>query len=121
MKVINVAGFLIKFEKFGKTYAIPDDNQLHFIPDDCYFTDNFQGLIRVIVPPISTKQIIRRIESNNKPIDINEPNIKEIIIEKVEEKKNKPLIGVKIKPKIRSSLKNKTKKIKKIGDNNGII
>jgi hypothetical protein len=110
MKVINVAGFNVRFEKDGVIYNIPYDNHLHVIPDKCFFEDSFQGLLRVIIPPISTKSIIKQIESN-KTIDINEPNIKEIIIEKVEEKKNKPLIGVKIKKNIRSSLKNKTKKV----------
>ena len=110
MKVINVAGFTVKFDRNGRTYRIPNDGMLHFIPDECFYNDNFQGLLRVIVPPQPVKQILRTIE--NTKCDINEPTIKEIIIEKIEEKKNKPLKGVKINKKIRLE-KKKTRNTKK--------
>lgn len=110
MKVINVAGFTVKFDKNNKTYTIPNDGLLHVIPDECFFTDNFQGLLRVIVPPQPVKQVLKTIE--NSRVDINEPEIKEIIIEKIEEKKNKPLKGVRIDKKVRLE-KKKTRKIDK--------
>lgn len=103
MKVINVAGFDVKFEKNGRTYRVPNDGLLHVIPDECFFEDNFQGLLRVIVPPQQVKQVIKQIETPK--FDVNEPNIKEIIIEKIEEKKSKPLKGVRIKSNVRSTLK----------------
>jgi hypothetical protein len=129
MKVINVAGFDVKFNRNGVDYYIPNDSKLHIIPDECYYIDNFQGLLRVIVPPVPVKQIIREF-TGNRSIDINEPTIKEIIIEKIEEKKNRPLVGKKIKPKIRkqrlalnsrkkSNTENETIKI--IGGSNGSI
>lgn len=105
MKVINVAGFHVKFEKFGRTYNIPSDGLLHVIPDECFYEDNFQGLLRVIVPPNEVKQVIRKIE-NPRFIDFNEPNIKEIIIEKVEEEKNcKPLKGIRLNSGVRKGLR----------------
>jgi hypothetical protein len=97
--VINVAGFHIKFEKFGKTYKVPNDGLLHVIPDECFFEDNFNGLLRVIVPPQSVKQVLKTIDTPK--FDINEPTIKEIIIEKIEEKKSKPLKGVRLSKKVR--------------------
>ena len=122
MKVINVAGFTVKFDRNGRTYRIPNDGMLHFIPDECFYNDNFQGLLRVIVPPQPVKQILRTIE--NTKCDINEPTIKEIIIEKIEEKKNKPLKGVKINKKIRLEKKktrNTKKKILITEESNGTI
>lgn len=103
MKVLNVCGFDMKFDKDGVTYKVPNDTKLHFIPDKCFYEDNFTGLLRVIVPPQPVKQVIKQMEFPK--FDVNEPNIKEIIIEKIEEKKNKPLKGVRIKSKIRSTLK----------------
>jgi len=103
MKVINVAGFDVKFDKKGKTYRVPNDGLLHVIPDDCFYQDNFQGLLRVIVPPLPVKQIIKTIDTPK--IDINEPKIKEIIIEKIEEKKNKPLKGIRLDLEVRTKLK----------------
>ena len=103
MKIINVAGFDVKFDKNGRTYRIPNDGLLHVIPDECFYEDNFQGLLRVIVPPQLVKQVIKTI--NTPKIDINEPAIKEIIIEKIEEKNNKPLKGVRIDKSVRSKLK----------------
>lgn len=103
MKVINTAGFEVKFEKNGKTYRIPSDGFLHFIPDECFFEDNFQGLLRVVVPPVPVKQVIKQMESPK--FDVNEPEIKEIIIEKIQKKKEKPLTGIKIKKELRSNLK----------------
>jgi len=103
MKVINVAGFDIKFDKNGQTYKVPCDGLLHIIPDICFFEDNFTGLLRVIVPPQPVKQILKTIDSPK--YDINEPSIKEIIIEKIEEKKNKPLKGVRLDKKVRSEKK----------------
>jgi hypothetical protein len=45
-------------------------------------------------------------ETLNKPfVDINDPEIKEIIIEKIEDIKKKPLKGKRIKSSIRSKLK----------------
>ena len=105
MKVINVAGFPVKFEKDGKTYNIPNDNQLHVIPDKCYFTDNFQGLLRVIVPPQPVQQIVKRMSTPTRRVDVNDPTIKEVVIEEVEKKKNKPLAGKKLNASIRKSLK----------------
>jgi len=99
MKVINVAGFDVKFDKNGRTYRVPNDGLLHVIPDECFFEDNFQGLLRVIVPPQPVKQVLKTIETPK--FDINEPTIKEIIIEKIEEKKSKPLKGVKLNKKVR--------------------
>ena len=99
MKVINVAGFTVSFDKNGKTYRIPNDGLLHIIPDECFYQDNFQGLLRVIVPPQPVKQVLKTIE--NPKADINEPSIKEIIIEKIEEKKNKPLKGVRLNKNVR--------------------
>jgi len=99
MKVINVAGFDVKFDKNGRTYSIPNDGLLHVIPDECFYTDNFQGLLRVIVPPQPVKQVLKTIDTPK--FDINEPTIKEIIIEKIEEKKSKPLKGVKLNKKVR--------------------
>lgn len=111
MKVVNVAGFDVKFEKEGRVYRVPNDGRLHPIPDKCFYEDNFQGLLRVIIPPQPVKQIIKKMECfNKKNVDVNEPNIKEIIIDKVEEKKNKPLKGKKIKSKVRAELKKTTKK-----------
>lgn len=113
MKVVNVAGFDVKFEKEGRVYRVPNDGRLHPIPDKCFYEDNFQGLLRVIIPPQPVKQIVKKMEGSNKNnVDVNEPNIKEVIIEKVEEKKNKPLKGKKIKSKVRANLK-KTKKTTK--------
>ena len=106
MKVINTAGFEVKFEKNEKTYRIPDDGLLHFIPDECFFNDNFQGLLRVIIPPVEVKKVIKEIEIIKS--DFNEPEIKEIIIDKIQDKKEKPLKGIKIKKELRSDLK-KTK------------
>jgi len=103
MKIINVAGFDVKFDKNGRTYRIPNDGLLHVIPDECFYEDNFQGLLRVIVPPQLVKQVIKTI--NTPKIDINETAIKEIIIEKIEEKNNKPLKGVRIDKSVRSKLK----------------
>lgn len=103
MKVINVAGFDVKFDKNEKTYRVPNDGLLHVIPDECFFEDNFQGLLRVIVPPIPVKQVIKQMEAPK--LDINEPKTKEIIIEKIEEQKNKPLKGIRLKSKVRSDLK----------------
>jgi hypothetical protein len=113
MKVINVCGFDMKFDKNGRTFRVPNDNLLHVIPDECFFEDNFQGLLRVIVPPQQVKQVIKQIDAPK--FDVNEPNIKEIIFEKIEEKKNKPLKGVRIKSNLRSSLKKtKATNIKKL-------
>lgn len=105
MKVVNVAGFDVKFEKEGRTYKVPNDGGLHQIPDRCFYEDNFQGLLRVIIPPQPVKQVVKKLETTEGTFDINEPNIKEIIIEKFEEKNSKPLKGKKIKSKVRSRLK----------------
>ena len=122
MKVINVAGFTVRFEKNEKTYNIPNDGLLHVIPDECFYTDNFQGLLRVVVPPEPVKQILKKMDESKQ--DINEPEIKEIIIEKVEEKKNKPLKGIRLDKNIRSE-KKKTrptgKKPQEIEETNGSI
>jgi hypothetical protein len=103
MKVINVAGFEVKFEKNGKTYRVPNDGLLHIIPDVCFYEDNFQGLLRVIVPPTSIKKVIKKIDGS---IELDDPSVKEIIIKESENKP--PLAGKRIKSKIRSKLK-KTK------------
>jgi hypothetical protein len=114
MKVINVAGFDVKFDKNGKTYFIPNDSLLHSIPDECFFQDNFQGLLRVIVPPVSVKQVVNRMNNFNKFVDIDNPSIKEIVIDEIEKKKNKPLAGKKLKNSIRQKLrKTSIKKPKK--------
>ena len=105
MKVINVSGFPVKFEKEGKEYRVPNDNQLHMIPDVCYFQDNFQGLLRVIVPPILVQQVVKKMNTSTRIVDVNDPTIKEVIIEKIEEKKSKPLAGKKLKSSVRKSLK----------------
>lgn len=105
MKVVNVAGFNVKFEKNGRTYNVYNNGRLHTIPDDCFYEDNFQGLLRVIVPPKPVKKVVKDMENDKKVVDINEPNIKEIVIDKVKEKKNKPLKNKKIKPEVRSKLK----------------
>ena len=61
---------------------------------------------RVIIPPQSVKQVVKKMETLNKPfVDINDPEIKEIIIEKIEDIKKKPLKGKRIKSSIRSKLK----------------
>jgi len=101
MRVINVAGFDVEFEKNEKKYKVPADNQLHFIPDVCFFEDNFQGLLRVVVPPTSVKKAVNEIPN----ADLNDPKVKEDVIEK---SKPKPLSGKKLKPKIRAKLR-KTK------------
>lgn len=105
MKVVNVAGFPVKFEKNGRIFVIPSDNQLHPIPDECFYQDNFQGLLRVIVPPIQVKQVIKKMSTPTKMVDMNDPSIKEIIIDEVEKKNNKPLAGKKIKKSKRNELK----------------
>jgi len=105
MKVVNVAGFTVKFEKDGRTYNIPNDNQLHVIPDKCYFTDNFQGLLRVIVPPTQVKMVVQKMNTPTRFVDVNDPTIKEIVIEHVERKNNKPLAGKKLSKSIRKDLK----------------
>jgi len=112
MKVLNVAGFDIQFDKNGKTFKVPNDGNLHYIPDICYKEDNFQGLLRVIVPPDDIKRIIRN-DYSNIYIDINNDNIKEILIDKVEKKEiinnNKPINQkkIKIKSSIREAHKSK--------------
>lgn len=107
MKVINICGFDFKFDRGGRTYRIPADGMLHVIPDECYYTDNFQGMLRVIVAPLPIKRMASRMD--RKVVDINDPTIKEIIIERVvneEEKKNsKPLSGVRLKDATRTKLK----------------
>ena len=110
MKVLNVAGFDLKFERNEKVIRIPNDGALHSIPDDYFYQgDCFDGMLRIIVPPIPVQQVIRKMENINKSVDINDPSIKEIIIGKVEEKKNKPLKGKRLKPHIRAEFKkNKT-------------
>jgi len=105
MKVVNVAGFDVKFEKDGRTYFVKNDSQLHQIPDKCFYEDNFQGLLRVVVPPLTVRQVVKKMETKEKAVDVNDQTIKEIVIDKIEQKKNKPLKGKKIKPKIRSKLK----------------
>ena len=109
MKVVNVAGFPVKFEKDGKEIRVPNDNQLHIIPDQCFYEDNFQGLLRVIVPPMSVQQVVKKMNTPTKNVDVNDPTIKEIVIEKIEEKKSKPLAGKKLKASVRKNLK-KTRK-----------
>lgn len=110
MKVINVAGFPVKFEKEGRTYSVPNDNQLHIIPDKCYFEDNFQGLLRVIVPPTEVHQVTRKMNNKTRRVDINDPTIKEIVLDTIEEKKKKPLAGKRLKPAIRKKLRKTNKK-----------
>lgn len=108
MKVINVAGFHVEFDKGGKTYKVPNDGNLHYIPDICYKEDNFQGLLRVIVPPEDIRRVIKA-DYSNMYIDINNDNIKEILIDKVEKKEiinnGKPINPrkIKIKKSIRDS------------------
>lgn len=117
MKVINVAGFDVKFEKNGFTYKIPNDNLLHIIPDECFYQDNFTGLLRVIVPPVDAKKVINEMMLSRKHFDINEPKIIEIIIEKLEEKnkeENKPLKKIRIKKEIRDKLIKNNKKEEEI-------
>lgn len=109
MKVINVAGFDIKFNKDDKIYFVPNDGKLHIIPDKCFFEDNFQGLLRVIIPPTPVKHVVKKMNTSTKSVDVNDPTIKEVVIEKVEEKKKKPLAGKKLKPSIRKKLR-KTRK-----------
>ena len=108
MKVLNVAGFPIKFEKEGVTYRVPNDGRLHMIPDKCYFEDNFDGLLRVIEPPQNVKQTLKQIKIPS--YDINEPEIKEIIFNKIEEEETKPLKRIKIKESVRARLKKTNKK-----------
>ena len=110
MKVVNVAGFDVSFEKDGIVYKVPSDNQLHLIPDNCYYEDNFQGLLRVIVPPLSVKQMVKKMSNGNRMIDINDSNVREIVIGKIEEKKSKPLAGKKIKASTRARLRKTNKK-----------
>ena len=105
MKVINVAGFTVKFEKDGRTYNIPNDNVLHTIPDKCFYEDNFQGLLRVIVPPTQVKMVVQKMNTPTRFVDVNDPTIKEVVIEEVEKKKNKPLAGKRLKSSVRKSLK----------------
>lgn len=109
MKVVNVAGFNVKFEKNGKLYKVPNDNKLHLIPDSCYYEDNFQGLLRVIVPPAPVKKFANKMNTKNKSVDVNDPTIKEVVIEKIKEDKKKPLAGKKLKTSVRKKLR-KTKK-----------
>jgi len=99
MKVVNIAGFPVQFEKGGKTYSVPYDNQPHVIPDACFYEDNFQGLLRVIVPPVPVKKVVAKMEE---PVDIDDPTVKEVVIEK---SKPKPLAGKKLKPSIRAKLR----------------
>jgi len=106
MKVLNVAGFNLKFERNDRIINIPADNQLHAIPDDYFFAgESFDGMLRIVVPPITVKPIIKQMEKENKSIDINDPTIKEIVIEKIEEKKNKPLKGKRIKSSVRAEIR----------------
>jgi len=105
MKVVNVAGFTVKFEKDGRTYNIPNDNVLHTIPDKCFYEDNFQGLLRVIVPPTQVKMVVQKMNTPTRFVDVNDPTIKEIVIEHVERKNNKPLAGKKLSKSIRKDLK----------------
>jgi hypothetical protein len=115
MKVVNVAGFDMRFEKEGITYKVPNDGKLHIIPDRCFYEDNFQGLLRVIVPPTPVKQVVKEMVTFNKVVDINDETIKEIVIERVEEKMSKPLMGKKLKSKVREKLKKtKSEKLEQI-------
>ena len=105
MKVVNVAGFPVKFEKEGREFIVNADNQLHTIPDKCFYEDNFQGLLRVVIPPIPVQQVVKKMSTPNRSVDVNDPTIKEVVIEEVEKKKNKPLAGKKLKSSVRKSLK----------------
>ena len=106
MKVLNVAGFDLRFEREGRVINIPYDNVLHSIPDDYFFAGEcFDGMLRIVIPPTSVTQIVKKMETNNRTVDINDQTIKEIIIEQINEKNNKPLKGKRIKPKIRAELK----------------
>ena len=99
MKVINVAGFPVQFEKNSRLYKVPNDNQPHVIPDACFYEDNFQGLLKVVVPPAPVKKIVDKIDGG---VNLDNPEIKEIIIEK---SKPKPLAGKKLKSKVRANLR----------------
>jgi len=106
MKVLNVAGFDLKFERNERFVKIPNDGQIHQIPDDYFFAgDCLNGMLRIVVPPIAVSQVVKKMEPTNRTVDINDQTIKEIIIEQINEKKNKPLKGKKLKPKIRAELK----------------
>lgn len=107
MKVVNVCGFDFRFDKEGKTYTIPNDGQLHIIPDDCYFEDDFNGLLRVIVPPTDVKAVLKRVNAK-KAVDINDEDVKKAIEEELKKKNEKPLKGKKIKPKVRAERKHNT-------------
>jgi len=106
MKVLNVAGFNLKFERNERVLNVPNDGQLHFVPDDYFFAgESFDGMLRVVVPPDPVKTIIKKMEKENKIVDINDPTIKEIVIEKIKEKESKPLKGKKLKSSVRTKLR----------------
>ena len=77
------------------------------------------GLLRVIITPINVTKVIKEIKPDN-VVDVNNENIKEIIIEKIqkdtEKKLEKPLFGKRVKN--REKLKNKFKKekVKELGN-----
>lgn len=96
MKVINVAGFDVKFEKDERMYHVPNDGNLHSIPDKCFYEDNFYGLLRVIIPPKPVQKVVKETH-----IDINEPENKQEVIDK---SKPKPLKGKKLKSTVRKKL-----------------
>jgi hypothetical protein len=131
MKVVNVAGFDVKIEKNGKSYMILNDGQLHFIPDECIY-DNYQGLLRVIVPPVQMQKVINNNEISQK-IDFAEPiisEIKEIQLQEQAAKDKKVLLGVKLDKGTRIKLRktrptgpkakrNKELEVSQVGDTNG--
>lgn len=112
MKVVNVAGFDVKIEKNGSVYMIFNDGKLHYLPDECFFNDNFQGLLRVIIPPVQVQKVINNHEIvSSGSIDFADPvisEIKEIQLHEQEEKDKKVLLGVKLNKETRARL-HKTK------------
>jgi len=104
MKVVNVAGFDMSFVKDEVLYNVPDDGRLHSIPDKCFYEDNFQGLLRVIVPPSPIKQVVNKMDSKDN-IDINDHEVKQEVINKVEKNKKKPLANKRLSPNVREKFK----------------
>ncbi|MDD5651641.1 MAG: hypothetical protein PHF86_14700 [Candidatus Nanoarchaeia archaeon] len=108
MKVINVAGFDVKIEKNGNVYMVLNDGKLHYLPDECLYDDNFQGLLRVVIPPVNAQKVINSNEIvSNKTIDFAEPvvkEIREIELQSLEENEKKVLKGVKLKKETRIKL-----------------
>lgn len=93
MIVGNIAGFDFIFEHNGQKYKIPNDRRGYHIPDDVDMV-GFNKMLKILVPP--APKVVPSVE---KYVDIME-----IDLDKVNEKKIKPLKGVKIKKDRRKKL-----------------